>query len=89
MNTANNTLPATPKEAKEELFKRLLAEEGLEAINAFIADLKAKKAFQDPKYYSRLKADLTKTLQGRGKAEESELMIELEGMVKDVVKYSR
>lgn len=89
MNTANNTLPTTPREAKEELFKRLLAEEGLEAINAFIADLKAKKAFRDPKYYSRLKSDLTKTLQGRGKAEESELMIELEGMVKDVVKYSR
>lgn len=83
MNTATNTLPTTPREAKEELFKRLLAEEGLEAIDAFISDLKAKKAFGDPKYYSRLKADLTKTLQGRGKAEESELMKELEGMVEE------
>lgn len=84
-----DTLPTTPKEAKNELFQRLLAEGGVEAIDAFIADLKARKAFSDPKYYSRLKADLTKTLQGRGKAGESELMRELEGMVEDVVRYSR
>lgn len=83
MNTATDTLPTTPREAKEELFKRLLAEEGLEAIDAFISDLKAKKAFGDPKYYSRLRADLNKTLQGRGKAEESELMKELEGMIEE------
>ena len=89
MNTLSDTLPTTPKEAKNELFQRLLAEGGVEAIDAFIADLKARRAFPDPKYYSRLKADLTKTLQGPGKAGESELMKELEVMVDDVVKYSR
>ena len=89
MNTLSDTLPTTPREAKEELFKRLLAKEGVEAVDAFLNDLKARRAFPDPKYYSRLKADLTKTLQGPGKAGESELMKELEVMVDDVVKYSR
>lgn len=88
-STTNTTLPTTPKEAKEELFKRLLAEEGQGAIDAFISDLKAKRAFQDPKYYSRLRADLNKTLQGRGTAGESELMKELGGLIDDVVRYAR
>lgn len=88
-NFTNNTLPTTPKEAKEELFKRLLAKDGPDVVDAFIADLKARKTFQDPKYYTRLKSDLNKTLQGRGTAGESELMKELEGLVDDVVKYAR
>ena len=78
----------TPKEAREALFAILLQRGGQSQIDDFLNDLKAKNAFSDPKYYSRLKADLYKILQAPSEAK-SDLIRELETAIADVAQYAR
>ena len=78
----------TPKDAQKALFAILLQQGGQTYIDEFLADLKAKNAFSDPKYYSRLKADLYKILQAPNEAK-SDMIRELEAAIADVAKYAR
>lgn len=78
----------TPKDAKEAILARLLQQQGQSYIDGVISDLKAQGTFPDPKYYSRLKADLNKMLQATGEAE-TELINELETAISDVARYAR
>lgn len=78
----------TPKDAKEVLFAMLLQKTGQNNIDDFISDLKAKNAFADPKYYSRLKSDLYKILQAPAEAS-NEMMSELETAIANIAKYAR
>jgi hypothetical protein len=87
INTMTDNIK-TPKDAKEALFAILLQRSGQSNIDDFVNDLKAKNAFSDPKYYSRLKSDLYKTLQAPNEAG-NELMSELEKAISDVAQYAR
>lgn len=78
----------TPKDAKEVLFSILLQQNGQNNIDDFINDLKAKNAFSDPKYYSRLKSDLYKILQAPNE-KPNDMIKELEKAVADVAQYAR
>ena len=78
----------TPKEAQNALFAVLLQEKGQSCIDEFLADLKAKGVFPDPKYYSRLKTDLYRIMQAT-KEEKSELVKELETAIADIANYAR
>lgn len=78
----------TPKEAQKALFALLLQEGGQSKIDEFLADLKAKDTFSDPKYYSRLKADLYRIMQAPNEAK-SDMILELEKAVSDIAKYAR
>jgi hypothetical protein len=53
----------TPKEAQTALFSALLQQSGQDVIEGFLADLRAKNTFNDPKYYSILKSDLNRIIQ--------------------------
>lgn len=77
----------TPKDAKEAILASLLQQQGQSYIDGVISDLKAQGAFPDPKYYTRLKADLNKMLQATGGADE--LIKELETAISDVARYAR
>lgn len=87
INTMTDNIK-TPRDAKEALFAILLQQNGQSNIDDFVNDLKAKNAFSDPKYYSRLKSDLYKILQAPTEAR-SEMMSELEKAVADVAQYAR
>ena len=81
----------TPQQAKETLFAILLQQSqqgGQNCIDEFLSDLKAKDTFTDPKYYSRLKADLYRILQAPTEAG-SDLITELEKAIADFANYAR
>ena len=78
----------TPKEAQEALFAILLQQNGQICIDEFLNELKAKKVFPTPEYYSRLKAKLYKIMQA-AKEEKSELIKELETAIADIANYAR
>lgn len=78
----------TPKEAQKALFAILLQQGGQNYIDEFLADLKAKNAFSDPKYYSRLKADLYRIMQAPNEAK-SDMIRELEEAIADVANFAR
>jgi hypothetical protein len=82
MNTTNIK---TPKDGVNALFSFLLQDREPGFINAFIADLRAKKTFDDPKYYSRLKDDLNKLTKATTIAEQSELIRELDQSIREVI----
>jgi hypothetical protein len=87
INTMTDNIK-TPKEAKETLFAILLQQGGQSKIDEYLADLKANNTFTDPKYYSRLKADLYKIMQAPSEAK-GDLIKELEKAVADVALYAR
>lgn len=87
INTMTDSIK-TPKEAQKALFAILLQQGGQTYIDEFLADLKAKNAFSDPKYYSRLKADLYRILQAPNEAK-SDMIKELETAIADIAKYAR
>lgn len=87
INTMTDNIK-TPKEAKETLFAILLQQGGQSKIDEYLADLKANNTFTDPKYYSRLKADLYKIMQAPSEAK-GDLIRELEKAVADVALYAR
>ena len=78
----------TPKEAQEALFAMLLQQNGQSCIDDFLNELKAKKTFSNPEYYSRLKAKLYRIMQA-AKEEKSELIKELETAIADIANYAR
>lgn len=75
----------TPKAGAEALFSIMLQEKGQGFINCYIADLKAKNTYPDPKYYSRLKDELTRLISASTATEQSELIKELDKAVNEIV----
>ncbi len=87
INTMTDNIK-TPKDAKETLFAILLQQNGQNAIDNFLNDLKANNVFSDPKYYSRLKSDLYKIQQAPTEAR-NDLIKELETAIADIAQYAR
>jgi hypothetical protein len=81
-------IPKTPNDAKEALLAVYLQEKGQSYVDEYLNELKAKNAFPDKKYYSRLKADLNKIL-ATPKGEQSDLIKELETQIFDIARYAR
>ena len=79
----------TPKDGVMGLFARLLQQgDGQTIIDNWIADLKARNTYTDPKYYTRLKADLNKILQAPSE-QQADLIVELEKAIAAVARYAR
>ena len=83
--------PKTPKEAENALFSMLLQNGGQSCIDEYLNDLRARGAFTESKYYTRLKSHLNKRLQGGGllAAGDDELIKELDMAVANVANYAR
>jgi len=79
----------TVKDAESALFAYALQQLGQSTIDVYLNELKAKKTFKDPKYYSRLKTGLNKIIVSRRSGQKSELMTELENDIWNVAKYAR
>lgn len=75
----------TPKDAKDVLFSFLLQNTGVGFVESFIADLKAKNTYTDPKYYTRTKDELEKLINAKINAEKSDLINELDTAVREVL----
>jgi len=75
----------TPKEGAAALFSMMLQEKGQEYINSFIADLRAKNTYPDPKYYSRLKDELNSLIVASTATDQNELITELDKAVNEIV----
>jgi len=75
----------TPNDAKEVLFSFLLQNAGVGSIDRYLADLKAKKTFKDPKYYTRIKNLLHKYINAKTKSENSDLINKLDKAVNEVL----
>ncbi|MCK9639985.1 MAG: hypothetical protein M0R39_08760 [Prolixibacteraceae bacterium] len=75
----------TPKEGATALFSIMLQEKGQEYINSFIADLRAKNTYPDPKYYSRLKEELNSLIVASTVTDQNELIKELDKAVNEIV----
>lgn len=78
----------TVKDGERALFARLLQQGGQAVIDEYIADLKARKTYSDPKYYTRLKESFTRILQAPSE-QQIDLIEELEKSIADVAKYAR
>lgn len=81
----NTTSIKTPKDGVNALLSFLLQDKEPGFINVYIADLKAKKTFDDPKYYTRLKDDLNKLTKATTIAEQNELIRELDQSIREVI----
>jgi len=79
----------TPKEGANALFSFLLQGAGTDLINSFIADLRAKNTYDDPKYYSRLRDELNKLTKATTLAEQNELIKELDQSIREVIMNCR
>ncbi len=75
----------TPKDGVNAMLSILLQEKGQDFINGYIADLRAKNTYSDPKYYSRLKDDLNRLIVASTTTDQSELINELDKAVKEIV----
>lgn len=75
----------TPKKGAAALFSMLLQEKGQEYINSYIADLRAKNTYPDPKYYSRLKDELNSLIVASTATDQNELIKELDKAVNEIV----
>ena len=82
MNTTNIK---TPKDGVNALLSFLLQDKEPGFINGFIADLRAQKTYDDPKYYSRLKDELIKLTKATTLAEQNELIRELDQSIREVI----
>lgn len=88
-HTLNMENIKTPNDVNNALLGYLMQQAGgQELIDNIIADLKARKIFTDPKYLSRTRSSLNKTLQAAD-GQQSELMQELGKAIADVAKYAR
>jgi len=79
----------TPKDGANALFSFLLQGAGTDLINSFIADLRAKNTYDDPKYYSRLRDELNKLTKATTLAEQNELIKELDQSIREVIMNCR
>lgn len=75
----------TPKDAKDVLFSFLLQNAGGDLVDSFLADLKAKNTYPDPKYYTRTKDELEKLINAKTMVEKSYLINELDRAVREVL----
>ena len=78
----------TVKDAEMALFARLLKQEP-SIIDEFLSALKAANKFSDPKYYSRLKANLNSILYATEYHEKEDLIQEIETQAFNIAKYAR
>ncbi|MDR3706385.1 MAG: hypothetical protein P4L28_10815 [Paludibacteraceae bacterium] len=78
----------TRTDAKDAMLTELLQGKDINYINEFISDLKAKNINSDPKYYTRLKNDLTALFKASS-TEQNELITELDKEVNTVLQYCR
>ncbi|MDR1402186.1 MAG: hypothetical protein LBJ60_00610 [Tannerellaceae bacterium] len=79
----------TVKDAETALFAYFLKQSGQSTIDDFMSELKANKTFSDTKYYSRLKAGLSKKMGASEFNEKNDLMQELETQAFNIAKYAR
>ncbi len=79
----------TPKDGVMAMLGVLLQKEGVEFVDTYISDLRAKKTYSDPKYYTRLKDELIKVLRATTTTDQNELIKELDQVVKDRLMYCR
>jgi hypothetical protein len=79
----------TPKDYKDQLLIMAVQEKGIEAILHHIEVMKEQKVFKHKKYYTDLRNDLKKMVSTKGKAEESELIQELNSKMERVRRYYR
>jgi hypothetical protein len=79
----------TPNDAIEMIFGMYLLKAGQSEIDSILNDLKAKKAFPDPKYYSRVKSKLNSIMNKPEITEKSDLIKELDQNVKQIKLYYR
>ena len=77
----------TPSDAEKAFFTVLLQQQGQQAIDNFIADMKFQKRFKDPKYYTRLKDQLNEKMRADG-VKENELIRELSQSIFEAGKYA-
>lgn len=79
-----------PKDALSLFYAKAIQKAGFtqQEINDYINDLKADRVFDDPKAYTRMKADLYKMLQIKPD-EQNELAKELEQTINDIAFYAR
>lgn len=75
-------------DAKDAMLTDLLQGKDINYINEFVSDLKAKNINADPKYYTRLKNDLTALFKASS-TEQNELITELDNEVNTVLQYCR
>jgi len=74
----------TPNDAKEVLFSFLLQNAEVGLIDRYLANLKAKKTYKDPKYYTRTKNLLQKRINAKTKSE-NDLINEMDKAVNEVL----
>ena len=75
----------TPNNAKDVFVSSLISKAGVGSIDRYLADLKAKKTFKDPKYYTRIKNLLHKYINAKTKSENSDLINEIDKAVNEVL----
>ncbi len=78
-----------PSDVMDMIFGMLLIKAGQGEIDCIVNDLKAKKAFTDPKYYTRLKNSLKDKMNKPEITEKSDLIKELDQNVKQIKQYYR
>nr|WP_320118034.1 phage/plasmid replication protein [uncultured Marinifilum sp.] len=79
----------TVKDAENMLFGVLLNKVGLDEIENLVSDMKSKKVYSDPKYYSRLKSKLIQLANKPEITERSELITELDNEIGNIKQYYR
>jgi hypothetical protein len=79
----------TPSDVIEMIFGMLLLKAGQNEVDFILNDLKAKNAFQDPKYYSRVKSKIKDIMNKPEITEKSDLIKELDQNVKQIIQYYR
>jgi hypothetical protein len=62
-----------------------LQDAGVGLVKSFLADLKAKNTYSDPKYYTRTKDELEKLINAKTMVEKSDLINELDRAVREVL----
>jgi len=85
----NLTCMHSPKDFLKQLQIKAIQDIGHENIIKLIEEMRAKKTFQKPEYYSRLKKDILQLINEPEMTEPSELITELDKKVKDSKRYYR
>ena len=88
LNCPDYTKIKTPSDAKEAILGYLLHDKDISFVNYFIADLKANKTFNDPKYYSRFFSDISNLFYNQSSFND-EFIIELDNIISNFnrIKY--
>lgn len=79
----------TVTDGKNMAFAMLLQKEGQSFIDAYIAELKAKKTYTDPKSYTRVKKGLNELIAASTATDQNELIKELDQAVNEITMNCR